>query len=131
MSADTVTATPATTSVTGAQGTEAWTVVCPVDRIVPDTGVTALIDGVQVAVFRLSDDRLYAIGNHDPCSGANVLSRGIVGDADGRAFVASPIHKQRFDLTSGACLDVAQTATPTFTVRVVENAVEVAPSRIS
>ncbi len=131
MSADTVTATPATISATGAQGTEAWTVVCPVGRIVPDTGVSALVEGIQVAVFRLHGDRLYAIGDHDPCSGANVLSRGIVGDVDGRAFVASPIHKQRFDLASGACLHAAETATPTFTVRVVEGAVEVAPSRIS
>lgn len=135
MSADTVTGTsPATETITAAPdvaGAQAWSALCPVDRIVPDTGVTALVDGVQVAVFRLSGDRLYAIGNHDPCSGANVLSRGIVGDVDGRAFVASPIHKQRFDLASGACLDAVGTATPTFAVRVVEGTVEVAPSRTS
>lgn len=107
----------------------AWTLVCPVGRIVPDTGVTALVDGVQVAVFRSSDGRLYAIGNHDPCSGANVLSRGIVGDVDGRAFVASPIHKQRFDLASGSCLDVTDEATPTFAVRVTEDTIEVAAIR--
>lgn len=129
MSADTVTGTSAATSGSGSTG--AWTVVCAVHRIVPDTGVTALVDGVQVAVFRLSDDRLYAIGNHDPCSGANVLSRGIVGDVDGRVFVASPIHKQRFDLATGRCLDSAGTATATFTVRIVEDTIEVAPGGIS
>lgn len=103
-----------------------WTAVCRVDRIVPDTGVTALVAGVQVAVFRLSDDRVLAIGNHDPCSKANVLSRGIVGDVEGRAFVASPIHKQRFDLVSGACLDEPDMTTTSFGVRVVDDIVEVA-----
>lgn len=125
MSSDTVTGTVAI----GPTDTARWTVVCPLRRIVPDTGVTALVDGVQVAVFRLRDDRLYAIGNHDPCSGANVLSRGIVGDVDGREFVASPIHKQRFDLRSGRCLDVPDTATPIFAVRVRLTTVEVAPIR--
>lgn len=131
MSADTVTGTSGSTVATGPTDTDVWTVACSVDRIVPDTGVTALVHGVQVAVFRLADDRIYAIGNHDPCSGANVLSRGIVGDVDGRPFVASPIHKQRFDLASGACLDSAGTATAAYAVRVVEATIEVAPSRFS
>jgi nitrite reductase (NADH) small subunit len=103
-----------------------WTSVCGVDRIVPDTGVTALVNGVQVAVFRLSDDRVYAIGNHDPCSKANVLSRGIVGDVEGRPFVASPIHKQRFDLASGSCLDVPDAMTAAFDVRIAGGVIQVA-----
>jgi nitrite reductase (NADH) small subunit len=129
MSAETITAMAMAAAGVGVAN--GWTQVCAVDRIVPDTGVTALVDGVQVAVFRLSDDRIYAIGNHDPCSKANVLSRGIVGDDDGRPFVASPVHKQRFDLTSGSCLDAPGTATSTFPVRVVADTIEVASSGIS
>jgi len=53
--------------------------VCALDDIVPGTGVCALVGGEQIAVFRI-DQETYAIGNRDPFSGANVLSRGIVGD---------------------------------------------------
>jgi nitrite reductase (NADH) small subunit len=79
--------------------------VCPLTRLTPDRGVAALVEGRAVAVFRLADGELAAIDNLDPISGASVLSRGIVGDADGRPTVASPIYKQRFDLRSGRCLD--------------------------
>jgi nitrite reductase (NADH) small subunit len=83
-----------------------WVRVCPIDRILVDAGVAALVDGVQVAVFRLRSGRLYAIDNRDPCSGANVLARGIIGDVAGAPYVASPLHKERFDLATGRCLDV-------------------------
>jgi nitrite reductase (NADH) small subunit len=101
-----------------------WTPVCALDVIVPDTGVTALVDGVQVAVFRLTDGAVHAITALDPCSGANVLGRGIVGDADGVDVVASPVHKQRFALASGRCLDDGPDVA-TYPVRVVAGRVEV------
>jgi nitrite reductase (NADH) small subunit len=82
-----------------------WTTVCAVDRLTPDRGVAALVDGRAVAVFRLSDGSLHAVDNVDPCSGASVLSRGIVGDVAGAATVASPLYKQRFVLATGTCLD--------------------------
>src|SRR5690606_2688145 len=41
----------------------------------------------------------------DPYSGAQVMSRGIVGTRDGAPTVASPLHKQLFDLRTGLCLD--------------------------
>ncbi|MTV26337.1 nitrite reductase small subunit NirD [Nitriliruptoraceae bacterium ZYF776] len=104
--------------------TRTWTAVCPLAAIVPDTGVAALVDGGQVAVFRLADGAVHALGNHDPCSGANVLSRGILGDVDGEPVVASPVHKQRFSLTTGRCLD-AEVTVPVHPVRVVDGVVEV------
>ena len=73
--------------------------------IVPNTGVCALVRGRQIAVFRLDDDRVYAVDNHDPFSRANVLSRGIVGDLRGELVVASPVYKQHFSLVSGRCLE--------------------------
>jgi nitrite reductase (NADH) small subunit len=82
-----------------------WTPVCTVDRLTPDRGVAALVGGEQVAVFLLATGELYALDNHDPCSGANVLSRGLVGDLDGTPTVASPVYKQRFDLRTGRCVD--------------------------
>ncbi len=84
------------------------TPVCRLDQLVPERGAAAIVDGHQVAVFRIDEPdgpRLLAVDHHDPCSGANVLARGIVGTAGDRWYVASPIHKQRFDLETGQCLD--------------------------
>ncbi|MET0144453.1 MAG: nitrite reductase small subunit NirD [Ilumatobacteraceae bacterium] len=83
----------------------AWVEVCPLDRLTPDRGVCALVEGRQVAVFRMGDGAVHAVDNIDPCSGAAVLSRGIVGDAGGAATIASPLYKQRFELLTGRCLD--------------------------
>lgn len=105
---------------------QAWTRVCALEEIVPDTGVCALIGGHQVAVFRLGEsERVFAIGNFDPFSHANVLSRGIVGDRAGRPKVASPIFKQNFDLETGKCLDDQNVSVPAFSVRVCDGIVEV------
>lgn len=103
-----------------------WTAVCALDEILVDGGVAALVNGRQVAVFRLRSGEVLAIDNHDPCSGANVLARGIVGDVDGHPYVASPLHKHRFDLTAGTCLDEDAVAVTTHHVRVTDDLVEVA-----
>jgi nitrite reductase (NADH) small subunit len=104
-----------------------WTAICPSSRLTPDRGVAALVDGEAVAVFLLSDGSTYAIGNVDPFSGASVLSRGIVGDADGRPTVASPIYKQRFDLRTGRSLDDESVAVRTYDVRLVDGTCELRP----
>ncbi|HEX5658910.1 MAG TPA: nitrite reductase small subunit NirD [Polyangiales bacterium] len=105
--------------------TESWTRVCELEEIVPDTGVCALVGMHQVAVFRLGADQVFAIGNHDPFSRANVLARGIVGDRGGRPKVASPIFKQNFDLATGECLDDPTVSVPAYAVRVCDGIVEV------
>jgi nitrite reductase (NADH) small subunit len=56
-----------------------------------------------------------------------VLSRGIVGDREGRATVASPIYKQVFELATGLCLDDPDVMVPTYPVRVVDGIVEIGP----
>jgi nitrite reductase (NADH) small subunit len=94
-----------------------WDDVCALEDIVPWTGVCALIAGQQVAVVR-TGDAIYAIGNLDPFSKAQVLSRGIVGDRGGIPKIASPIFKQTFDLRTGQCLDNPQVRIPTHEVRV-------------
>lgn len=95
-----------------------WVAVCKLTDIVPDTGVCALVGGRQVAVFRLTDDTVHAIDNHDPFSRANVLSRGIVGDLKGELVVASPIYKQHFSLATGQCLEDAEVCVAVFSARV-------------
>lgn len=106
-----------------------WTPVCPYERILPDTGVTALIDTVQVAVFRLLDGRLFAVGNRCPFSIANVISRGLIGSKGGTPTVASPIYKQRFDLATGVCLDDPAVTLGSWEVRSRDGFVEIGPLR--
>ena len=91
-----------------------WTRICHLDDIVPNTGVCALVDGIQIAVFRLGDDSVYALGNHDPFSRANVISRGIVGDLKGEVVVASPVYKQHFSLKTGICVEDASVRIPVY-----------------
>ena len=101
-----------------------WIEVCALTEIAPDTGACALINGQQVAVFRMREDnRIYAIGNHDPASGANVLSRGIVGDLQGERVVASPIYKQHYSLATGRCIEDAQYQVPAYPVQVVDGTI--------
>jgi nitrite reductase (NADH) small subunit len=99
--------------------TDRWVGVCDLDDLVVDRGACVLVDGRQVALFRVSpDDRLYAISNYDPFSQAFVLSRGIVGSRDGVVKVASPMYKQSFDLETGRCLDDPSVSVDVFGVRV-------------
>ena len=76
-----------------------------VDRLTPDRGVAALVDGRQVAVFRLRDGALHAVDNVDPCSGAAVLSRGIVGDAGGWRRSPRRCTSSASTWRTGRCLD--------------------------
>ena len=96
-----------------------WTTACTYDHLIPCRGAGVLLgDGTQVALFRLDDGSLYAVGNIDPFSGASVMSRGIVGDRGGRATVQSPIKKQAFALDDGVCLDDPDVALPIYSTRV-------------
>ncbi|MGW6915697.1 nitrite reductase small subunit NirD [Kitasatospora sp. NPDC054939] len=99
----------------------AWTPVCALERLGHGRGVAALLpDGRQAAVFRDRHDRLYGVANQDPFTGAQVLSRGLLGStADGRVYVASPLLKQRFDLATGECLDDPEVRIDVHPVRVV------------
>ena len=105
-----------------ARDVQTWTRACDYDRLLPGRGVGVLLpDGVQVALFRLDDGSLWAVGNVDPFSGAAVMSRGIVGDRAGRACVQSPIKKQAFALDDGVCLDDPNRALPIYETRITSD----------
>jgi NAD(P)H-dependent nitrite reductase small subunit len=83
-----------------------WVEICALDDITPNTGVGALIENQQIAIFRVGEEqRVYALSNQDPFSQAYVMSRGIIGDLQGERVVASPIYKQHFSLATGRCLE--------------------------
>jgi nitrite reductase (NADH) small subunit len=103
-----------------------WTTACTYDRLIPCRGVGVLMaDGTQVALFRLDDGALHAVGNIDPFSRAAVMSRGLVGDRAGRATVQTPIKKQAFALDDGTCLDDPEVSLPVYATRIVDGCVEV------
>ena len=106
---------------------DGMTPVCRLDRLAPDGGVAALVHGAAIAIFRTHDGNVYAMSNYDPFSRASVLARGILGDRGGTPFVASPMHKQAFDLRTGQCLDDAAVRVPTYEVRVDDGLVLVGP----
>ncbi|MFC0526431.1 nitrite reductase small subunit NirD [Phytohabitans kaempferiae] len=105
--------------------TARWEKICPQRHVEPERGVAALVGDAQVAIFRTYDGQLFAIDNRDPIAGANVMSRGIVGSRGDVPTVASPLHKEVYDLRTGECLDVAGVAVRTFPVRVRGDMVEV------
>lgn len=84
-----------------------WERVCLLRDLLVERGAAALVGGVQVALFRLPDDTVRVVQQRDPYSGANVLSRGIVGTRGGVPTVAGPMYKQVFDLATGRCLEAA------------------------
>ena len=104
--------------------------ICNLNDIIPETGVCALVDGKQIAIFRTKHNHLFALDNYDPFSQANVLSRGLIGgttvtnDAgidEAILYVASPIYKQRFNLATGQCLDDESVKLNTYQVALNED----------
>jgi nitrite reductase (NADH) small subunit len=102
-----------------------WHPVCPLVRLPVERAVCVLVRGEQVALVRTREDRVYAVDNLDPVSGAMVMSRGIVGSRGELAVLVSPMHKQAYDLATGRCLDLPDMWLGTHDVRVVDGDVEV------
>ncbi len=96
---------------------EDWVSVCPIDAIVPNTGVCALVEGRHIAVFRVGHNKLFAVDNLDPKTGASVMSRGLIGSLGERVVVASPLYKHHFDLLTGECLETPDYRLQTHEVR--------------
>ena len=79
-----------------------WISVCEIDDLMPDTGVCALVNQQQVAIFRSRRlNEIFAISNYDPIGEANVLSRGIIGSIGDEVVVASPLYKEHYNLRTG------------------------------
>jgi nitrite reductase (NADH) small subunit len=103
-----------------------WKTVCELEDLVEGVGECALLEGKQIALFRLSGSKeIFALDNFDPFSNANVISRGLTGDIDGQLVVASPVYKQHFNLQTGQCLEDTSVCLTTYTVRIDNNSVQV------
>ncbi|TQV77561.1 nitrite reductase small subunit NirD [Aliikangiella marina] len=106
---------------------ETWLSVCNKSDLVINSGVCALVDNHQVAIFGVQSDdlKIYAISNYDPIGKAHVLYRGIVGSINDEPVVASPLFKQHFSLTSGQCIEDDSSHVRTFKTRLVESDVQI------
>ena len=103
-----------------------WVPVCELDDLLPQRGVAALVEGRQIALFRvMPENEVLAIANRNPFSKANVLARGIVGSVGDTVVVASPMYKQHFDLRAGRSVEDPNVAVDTFRTRVRGGVVEI------
>ena len=100
-------------------------VICSKSDLVENSGVCALINDEQIAIFYIPscEQKIFAISNWDPIGKANVLSRGIVGDLEGKIVVASPLYKQHFDLKSGKCLEDENESVKTYAISLEDDKV--------
>lgn len=95
--------------------------LCALADLIANSGVAVLHEGQQIALFYVPDESpcVFAVGNHDPIGGANVLSRGIIGDISGDLVVASPLYKQHFSLRTGICIEQSDVKIPVYPVDIV------------
>jgi NAD(P)H-dependent nitrite reductase small subunit len=123
-----MTMTEVAASEAGTTSTGPWLAVCRLDQLEPLWGEAALVGGEQVALLRLPDGSVRAVDHADPATGAFVMARGIVGSRGGRTTIASPLHKDVFDLDTGECLTTPALRLPVWRSRVRDGVVEVARS---
>ncbi len=96
-----------------------WKKVCTINDIPENGGACVIESNLQVAIFKAdAEHKWYAVENKCPHKQQMVISRGIIGDAQGVPKVACPLHKQTFSLESGDCLsDENLSALKTFPVK--------------
>jgi nitrite reductase (NADH) small subunit len=101
-----------------------WLTICGVSDLQNDSGICALVNGEQVAIFYVKNT-VYAVSNFDPFGNANVLSRGVIGDLKGQIVVASPLYKQHFNLETGVCLEDESVILPVYASRIENDTVQI------
>ena len=90
-----------------------------------DAGAVVKYGDVQLAVFQSAEgDHWYACQNMCPHKRSFVLSRGILGDENGTAKIACPLHKKTFSLETGESMQQEDYSITVFDVRVVGDDVQ-------
>ena len=107
--------------------TTTWQRACAANDLEPGWGEVALLDSRRVALVRVAadDDEVYAVDHRDPHTGAPVMARGIVGSRGDRPTIASPLHKEVYDLGTGECFTDPALSLRTYRTRVVGGMIEV------
>jgi nitrite reductase (NADH) large subunit len=99
-----------------------WQAICALEAIPEQAGIGARLGEQQIALFRFGK-AIYALDDLEPGSSANVLSRGILGDAGGEPVVISPLYKMRIRLRDGRQFETGEQAVRAWPVKVEGNQV--------
>ncbi|MHA0999196.1 nitrite reductase large subunit NirB [Leclercia pneumoniae] len=99
-----------------------WQAICGIDEIPEQAGIGARLGEQQIALFRFGK-AVYALDDLEPGSSANVLSRGILGDAGGEPVVISPLYKTHIRLRDGRQCDTGEQAVRAWPVKIEGNQV--------
>ncbi|MBK8804321.1 MAG: nitrite reductase small subunit NirD [Fibrobacteres bacterium] len=81
-------------------------------------GTCVLVEGRQVAVFRVDAETFRAVQNQCPHKGAAVMHQGIVADRSGEAVVLCPLHKRGYHLGDGRCMEEGGPTLRVYTTKV-------------
>ena len=103
-----------------------WERACALDELEEAFGEVVLVGSKQIALFLISPTEIYAVSNTDPATAAPVIARGIVGSSGERPTVASPLHKEVYDLATGECIAKPSLSLATFRTRVIDGYIEIA-----
>ncbi len=104
-----------------------WITVCRDTDLVANSGVCALFNDQQIALFKIKSanvEQIFAVSNWDPIGKANVLYRGLLGSVQDAKVIISPLYKQRHCLESGQCLDDDAIKLIVYPVRIEQNHVQ-------
>ena len=104
-----------------------WQTICTKEDLVDNSGVCALVNEQQVAIFKIKSakgEQVFAVSNWDPAGKANVLYRGLLGSVGDSIIVAAPLYKQRYCLESGKCLDDDSLSVTVYPVRIEQDQVQ-------
>ena len=103
--------------------------VCSLNELEKVVAVAARVNGVQIALVRLPDDRVLAVDHRDPRTGSCTMARGIVGSKNGEPTIAAPLFKEVYSLVTGQCLTNGQYRLLTHDVQIRSGDVFVQPRR--
>jgi len=93
------------------------------DEVPVGEGRTFAVDGKQIAVFRLRDGSLRAVGAVCPHKGGPLAD----GLADDRVIVC-PLHNHTFDLCTGREVSGVDLAVHSYAVEAVDGTIRVTPN---
>lgn len=106
-------------------GASRWFRACALADLEDSWGEAALINGQQIALFRVGEHDVFAVSHADPATRSHVMARGMVGSRGNTHTIASPLHKEVYSLATGECFGRPELQLGTYPVRVIEGMIEI------
>lgn len=101
------------------QNIKHWYKVGPTNDFPENGGLCVKYKNMQIAVFNFTrQNKWYACQNLCPHRMEMVISRGMIGEDDGLAKIACPLHKKTFSLEDGCSLNDEDLSIAVFPVKI-------------